>query len=427
MVGRAFALAVVLHAVAVLSWAQSSGAPPASAGVVPGSQITGGGNVVTYAEFARPRRMIFYFQANPEEFSSFDRSVLYRSILMTVGPANPNVVFFESPEVEVPPTQAGMEELARQIDADCWLRVVASGGMANARIEVETFDILKQKRFGAQVIEPGYPLDYRTVSQGFWDSVAETIKKDYGAVVDTLGVRIQAVPGTRVAGLGPKALVVTGKGTLELTLPNPATYTIVASAPGYYPVERTFYLGYDPVVEKLDQTRAARFAADVAFDALQFPSARFWYYPIPATLYVRGGITTYAVGMYLINSTPSILRGNPLTRFEAGAGWYFTPPGRRMRFYAGADINLRLAHGSSFFGIDPYAPAGADLAAGVEYSPTVHLRLFAEYTPVIYYTPDSSQFRLVSFAGGDSPFGYLFLNGFSIDLRDFRLGVRMSW
>jgi len=413
--------------ISAAAWGQAGDAPQAASGVVPGSQVTGGDNVVKYAEFARPRRMIYYFQADPEEFNSFDRSVLYRSVLMAVGSANPNVVLLESPESEVPATQQGMEELARQIDADCWLRVSLTGGMANARIEVETFDILKQQRFGAQVIEPGYPLDYRTVSNGFWDSVTNTIRTDYGAVVDTLRVTVEGVPGTRVAGLGSKELVLGEGGALEITLPNPATYTIDAVAPGFYPVKRTFYLGYDALVEKLDQVRAARFGVDVDMNALQFPGARFWYFPVPATLYVRGGFTTYAIGMYFINSTPSILRGNPLTRLEAGAGWFFSPPGRNIRLYAGGDLGLRIAHGVGDFGIDPYAPVAADITAGIEYSPGVHLRFFAEYSPTVYYTPDSAQFRLVSFPGGEAVPGYLFFQGYSVDIRSFRVGIRYTW
>ncbi len=406
---------------------QAAPAPSTVSSGEPGYQITGENDVVNFAEFARPRRMIYYFQADPEEFSAFDRSVLYRSVLMAVGSANPNVVVLESPDAEVPATSRGKEELARQIDADCWLLVSAFGGMDNARFEAATFDILKQQTFGAQVIEPGYPLDYRTITQGFWDSVAATIRNDYGSVVDTLRVTVRGLSGTRVSGLGSSEMTINENGELAVTLPNPATYTISATAPGYYPVTRTFYLGYSPVTEELQQVRAARMGVDLAGSTLQFPSAHFWYFPVPATLYLRGGVTTYAVGLYLVNSTPAVLQGNPLTRLELGAGWYFTAPGKSLRTYAGADLMVRIAHGVNVFGIDSYAPIAGAAVAGIEYSPTLSFHFFAEYNPTIYLTPDSAAFRLVSFPEGQTIGGFLFANGYSIDLRSYSVGVRFTW
>ena len=415
-------------AMASVGWAQTEAAPPApTSGILPGSQITGRNDVVNYAEFARPRRMIYYFQAGPQGFSAADREVLYRSVLIAVAPANPNVILFESPEPDVPSSAKGMEELARQIDADCWLSVTATGSMREVRVEVSTFDILRQQYFGQRVIQPGFPLDYRTLAQGFWDDVAKGIRADYGAVVDTVRVKIQGIPGTRIAGLGSKDLAIGGDGSLEVTLPNPATYTIRATAAGFYPVEHTFYLGYDPLSETLQQNRAARFSADFSMSNLQFPEARFWYFPVPATVYLRAGLTTYALGVYLINSTPSILRGNPLTRLNLGGGFFLSQPGRSVRFYTGLDGFVRIAHGSSYTGVDESSPFGGDVVAGIEYSPIVHLRFFAEYAPLIYYTPDSATFREVSFPNGEAVGGYIFSNGVSIDLRNVSFGVRFAW
>lgn len=388
-------------------------------------------DVVEFAEFARPRRMIYFFQANLDEFSAADRFVLYSSVLMAAGNANPNVVVLESPDPEVPETEAGKHELARVIGADAWLLVSASGGMENIRVELETFDILTLEVKGHEVIEPGIPLDHRQLSRGFWDGLRTTLVDQYGAVVDTLEVTVNGLPGTEITGLTAVPLRVEEPGVLTLTLPNPATYTLVATSPGYYPKEETFYLGYDAITLDLDQKRAAVLGVDSYLNNFQFLGARFWYFPIPATLYLRLGVTAYALGLYLVDGTPSIVSGNPLTKIGLDAGVFFTRPGRNLRVYAGAGAFLRLVHDVELFGFEPTAPAGFEATLGLEFSPWLSPKIFAEYSPMVYLSPDPQEFLRRTFPsslypGGRVP-GYLFLTKAIIDYRNFSVGIRFSW
>ena len=387
--------------------------------------------VVDFAEFQRPRRMIYFFRATEDEFTPVDRFVLYSSVLMAVGNANPNVVVLESPDPEVPETEAGKHELARVINADAWLYVNATGGMENIRVEVETFDILTLEVKGRTVIEPGFPLDHRQLSRGFWDALVETVSTSYGAVMDTLEVTVRGLPGTQVTGLTAVPLKIEEQGLLTLTLPNPATYTMLAQAPGYYPKEITFYLGYESMSMDLEQSRAARFAVDTYLNNLQFLGARFWFFPIPATLYLRLGVTAYALGLYLVDGTPSIVAGNPLTWVGLDTGVFFIRPGGSVRLYAGAGAFLRIVHAVGLFGFEPTAPGGFEGTLGLEASPWISPRFFVEYAPVLYLSPDPAEFRRRTFPtslypGGVVP-GYLFLEGAILDYRNVSVGIRFSW
>ena len=396
------------------------------------------GSVVEFATFARPRRMIFFFEVTEDTITEYNQFVLYNSIMTTAGSANPDVIVLESPDTVVPPTLEGKHDLARIIDADAWLYVSIAGSMESLRAEIETFDILRQTYHGAHTIQPTVRTDARTLSRGFWDPIAETLRSSYGRVVDTVEVRIAGRPGTRVTGLAETAIELDDT-EIAIPLPNPATYTYRAELAGHYPIEDTFYLGFDSVTIELDHVPGARWAVDAYGNNFQFPGMNFSWYFVPATAFVRAGFTTFAFGVYLVeglSGNAPLISGNPLTNFSAHAGLYVTEPGRDLRLYGGAGAFVRLLHdfpsdGESVFGPEPTAPYGFAPFIGVEYSPWLSFRFYVEYAPLLYRTADPDEFRARSFPlhlfpDGRIP-GYLFFDSFALDYRTLALGVRFMW
>ncbi len=396
--------------------------------------------IVEFATFSRPRRMIFFFEVTEDTLTEYDRFVLYNSIMATAGSANPDVIVLEAPDTAVPPTLEGKHDLARIIDADAWLYVSIAGSMDDLRAEIETFDILRQTYHGALTIQPGVRTDARTLSRGFWDPIAETIRSSYGQVVDTVEVRITAQPGTRITGLAETAIELDGT-EITVPLPNPATYTYRAELVGHYPIDDTFYLGFDSVQIELEHIRGARWGVELYGNNIQFPGMNVTRYLIPATAFVRTGFTTYALGVYLVegfSGNAPLVSGNPLTNLSAHAGLYFSEPGRDLRWYGGGGAFLRLVHdfaadadGGPVFGVEPTAPFGFTPFAGIEYSPWLSLRFFVEYAPLLYRTVDSDEFRARSFPlhlypDGRIP-GYLFFDSFALDFRNVAVGVRFMW
>src|SRR6056297_2613124 len=126
-------------------------------------------------DFARPRRMIYFYETEPESLSSFDRFLLYNSILTSVSAASSSVVVVESPDIDVPITQEGREELARRVDADAWLYVYVAGGLDDLTVRSGLYDMTAGEEVAETIIRPGFPITYRTLARGFWDELAEAV------------------------------------------------------------------------------------------------------------------------------------------------------------------------------------------------------------------------------------------------------------
>ncbi len=114
--------------------------------------------------------------------------------------------------------------------------------------------------FGRTTIQPGFQLDHRNLTRGFWDDLIATIRTSYTAVADILEVQVTGLPGTVVQGLRADPLEIGPSGSLVLNLPNPATYEVRSEADLMYAIDESFYLGYQPLQIDLDQSRAALFA-----------------------------------------------------------------------------------------------------------------------------------------------------------------------
>jgi hypothetical protein len=384
--------------------------------------------------FGRPRFMIYLFEAEQDTLSAEEKFVLYNSILAAATEANPDVVLLESPDQAVPSTPQGKEELARRINADCWLSVTASGGFANLTLQVETFDILRQQTFGQEIIRPGFVVDFRTISRGFWDRIVSTIKASYNRIVDLSTFTVRGRPGTDLTGIPGGPYRIDATGTLVQKIPYPSSFTMKAREKGYYDTERSLFLGIDPLVVSLDQVAKPHIGAELRLSSFQFPGVRLWWFVVPAEVFIRLGLTTQYFGLYPIDNAPSVVvAGSPLSQVELDAGLFISPAENLLRFSVGLGGYLRFSHPPApSFAIDTEAAPGAiTLSLGAEYSPSRRIRFVMDYEPAFIFAPDPRKFIDLSFVANSFPSGqvpgYLVLPWGLFDLRNFYLGVRVDF
>ena len=377
--------------------------------------------------------MIFLFEAEQGTLNPEEKFVLYNSILAAATEANPDVVILESPDQAVPSTPQGKEELARRINADCWLSVSESGGFSNLTIQVETFDILRQETFGQEVIRPGFVVDFRTISRGFWDKIAAAIKTSYTRIVDLSTMTIHGKPGTELTGIPGGPYRIDASGTLVQKIPYPSSFTMKARVSGYYDTEQSLFLGIEPLDISLNQVAKPRFGVEARLSSFQFPGAEFWWYILPAQVFARLGFTTQLVGLYPIDNAPSVVSvGAPLSQLELDAGLFISPAESLLRFYVAAGGYIRFSHppAPSFSLDNEGAPGAVTLSLGMEYSPSRRLRFVVEYQPAFILASNPQQFINVSFVANSFPSGqvpgYVILPWGLFDLRNVYLGLRLD-
>lgn len=385
------------------------------------------------AAFGRPRYMIYLFEAEAETLTEEQSFILYNSILSAAAEANPDVVILESPDPGVPRTKEAREELARRINADCWLTVTVSGGYPNITIEAQTFDILRQEGTGDDLIRPGFVVDSRVIARGFWGNIVGFIRDGYKRIVDVSPLVVRGRPGTELSGVPGGPYRIDETGVFSQDIPYPSVFTLRARSQGAYDVVRHLTVGIEPVELDLDQVSLPWFGAELSLSSLQFPGARFWASIRPARLFVRLGLSTQLVGLYLLDNSESLLKtGSPLSLLSLDAGAYILPPEQLFRLFVAAGGYLRIAHPEGHIGVDRDAAPGAlTLSLGGEYSPSRRFRFVFAYEPAYILASDPARFISLSFAANSYPSGevpgYVVLPGGLLDLRNFFLGVRMDF
>jgi len=424
---RAAALAFALCLSAASSRAQEAAATAPTPGPVAAAKES------ALSAYGRPRYMIYLFEAEEGTLSARESFVLYNSILAAVARANDGVVILESPDDAVPRTKEGKEELARRVNADSWLHVVASGGFANLTVEASTFDILKQETIGEHLVRPGFVVDYRVIARGFWDDIAASIRDGYERIVDTTTLTVAGRPGTELEGAPGGPYRVGDDGTVELELPYPSVFLLRAKSSGAYVVERHVSLGIEPVELDLGQMTKPLFGVEASISGLQFPALRLWVSILRAEVFARLYLSTQTIGLYPLDNATSIVQtGSSLSFIGADAGLYVLPPERLFRLFAAAGGYIRISHPEGYFGIDKdIAPGAATLSLGCEYSPSRRLRFVASYDPAYIFADDPRKFIERSFTANSYPSGevpgYVLLENGLLDLRGFHIGIRYDF
>ncbi|MFW6249649.1 MAG: hypothetical protein ACOC47_00985 [Alkalispirochaetaceae bacterium] len=405
-------------------------AGPAAGQDAPAGEAPGDGDPL-----ARPRYMLYLFDTEEDAFTEREEFLLYNALLTETAAATDAVVILESPDPEVPDDQLAWESLARSINADSWLRVVASGGFENLTVEVESYDLLRRELVADEVIRPGFVVDYRIIAAGIFSDVAGMLAENYERIVDTTELTVEALPGTAVSGLPGGTREVDGSGALTVSVPASSAYGLTAALPGHYTVDEELFLGVDPQTVNLEQVARPQFGLDLRIASLQFPGMRFWYYlPLPVDLFARTGFTTQAIGLYPIDNTSRLVQaGSSLSSWSIDAGGYLTAPREFLRLYAGAGGFLRFVGLSlSELSLEQDAAAGAfTLFLGAEYSQSRRFRLFFEYEPAYIFADDPGRFIDVTFLRNrfpsDNPPGFVVLDSAVVDLRNLYVGARWDF
>ena len=385
---------------------------------------------------ARPRYMLFLFEIEPDTLSEQQEFLLYNSIVSVTSAATDAVVLLESPDFDVPPTQAGKESLAQSVNADSWLHVIVNGGFENLVVEVETFDLLRRRTIGREIIRPGFVIDYRVLSVGLWQTIKTTLQTEYRRVVPSTVLTVAALPGSRVLGLPDGPHVVNDTGRVAVPLPVSSVHNLVVDLSGHYREQRSIFVDIDPITLSFTQFVKPRFGIDVRIASFQFVGAHFWYYLIPAQLFVRTGVTTQAFGFSPVeNSSRLLQRGAQLSEVSIDAGVYLTPAERLLRFYTGAGCYLRIAHPSlAGVRLERDASHGVAITAMLagEFSSSRRLRFFLEYAPSYIFADDPKHFLDLSFSRSteteknDIP-GLVVTGKGLFDLRKVYLGARWDF
>ena len=383
---------------------------------------------------ARPRFMLFVLEIEPDTMTDQQAFVLYSSLLTAAAASTDAVVMLESPDADVPPLRAAREGLARAVNADSILHVIASGGFENLTVEFEAYDLLRGTPVWRDVIRPGFRVDFRVLTVGLWEPMETALRDGFERIVERTALTILALPGSVITGLPGGAVTIAASGRLDTSVPSSSALVLSAALLGHYREEETVFIGIDPMVVAFDQIEQARFGVDLRLSSLQFPGARFWYYAIPGTLYLRAGVMTQYVGIFPIDNSERLFQtGAPLSFLSFDAGVYLTQAERRFRPFAGAGGYLRIVHPSlSEMSRDRDAAPGAlTLTIGGEYALNRRLRFLIEYEPALIFAGDPQRYIDVSFVrnrfpDGDVP-GLITLDRNVIDLRNVWLGLRLDF
>ena len=385
----------------------------------------------------RPRYMLFLFEVEPGTLDEQQEFLLYNSIVSVAAVATDAVVLLESPELDVPPTQTERERLAQSINADSWLHVIVSGGFEDLVVEVETFDLLRERTVSREIVRPGFVIDYRMLAVGLWEPIETTLQTKYQRIVPATVLTVEALPGSEVRGLSDGPHRVDDSGRVAVPLPVSSAYRFLVDLSGHYREQREIFVGIDPITLSVGQFLKPRFGVDVRITGLQFFGARFWYYPIPARVFVRAGLTTQAFGFFPIDNSRQLLqqRGSQLSEFSIDGGAYITRAERLLRFYAGAGGYLRFVHPSlTGVKLERDASNGGALAVivGGEFSSSRELRFFLEYAPSYIFADDTRRFLTLSFASSSNAarndvHGFIAAGGGLFDLRNVSIGARWDF
>ncbi len=383
-------------------------------------------------EALAPRRLLLVVTQAPGFGLSTGEMVLaQRSMLLALQEARPDLVLAE------PARQAGsasndeLSLLAGESGADCWLLTELSGTREQPSIRVRSFDVLSS----AQVIDrtirrkAGAALSTATLAFERWEDVSALLAATYpprAAPVEVeaetvaTGITVRALPGTIVSIVkGGKGRARVGEdGAARLDLPAvPSVVEVRAVKQGYLPERRTVYVRSERDIS-VEQAPAPRLAIDTSL-LLAWPGVAVTWAPVPELLFVRGGLTTYLLG--LVMRSDAFITTDPFSMLDLLAAAYLNPADAPVRFYAGAGAFLRIVHAPNLlFGIDPLVPFGFEAAIGAELPIGPSAKVFAELQPMLYMTDYPGMLLSTQQSSG----GWIAFTRAALQLASVRVGLR---
>jgi hypothetical protein len=378
------------------------------------------------------RRLLLCFeQADGAKFSPEEELLLYESLLVKVGSASRKVAILEAPGRKPPASDTERSTLARSLGGDSWLRVQVSGDMSSVSVAASSFDLLVSQTVFQLEMRKSLARGAADLERGFWNEVLQAAADYYSqaAAAKSLPGQVvfQALPGTQIAVIGAPGLLADADGRASMQVQLPLTLSIRARRRGFYPLENKFYVTQELTTLELEQARGTRFAFDFYLNNMIFPGIEFSWFPLPNTLFVRTGFTTYLAGLFFSGDSQdtdtSLFVSKTLSLLDLAVGVYLNDADRNIRAYAGLGGFLRLVTAKGYFGLEPIAPGGLQAFLGIEYSPRLKQRFYLELDPLLYFTGDSL-LLIASFPDGQRLAGYAFFDKAAFYFLNLRLGFR---
>jgi hypothetical protein len=380
-----------------------------------------------------PRRILLVTGRQPDaSFSSQETIMIGRSLLRRLSAASDEIVAVEAPPDDPAGTDAELEAAAGNAGADSWLSASLSGSWASMAVHLRTAGILPGDAAAvAWTVSREGRSSAQDLAQERWDDVTQPVVERFHMVEvprseptsqRTARLTVRARAGTRVTGFGDGQLEIGEEGAATREVAVPREYILTAALDGSYPQETRIFVSADREVS-FTQAPVSRWAIEAGLLDLGYPSVAVSLYVLPAQVFLKAGITTYALGLAFSDATA--FTSVPLTNFEAMVGATLFPDAPFFHVTVGFGGLIRIVHaGGVFFGIDPLSPFALNLAFGAEVATSARGRLFIEWLPAVYLTAFPEAFR--ASLGSGTPEGWVFTAGSAQNLLSFKVGYRWT-
>jgi hypothetical protein len=216
----------------------------------------------------------------------------------------------------------------------------------------------------------------------------------------------------------------------DLELRTLRQYEIIAEAPGYRPVPRSFYLEYDSFTIDIEPRKYPRHSVGFIPRGLSWPAVEYMWYDNQTRWTVFGGVTTFAWGLTPLQQMGTAPKGDerpprdakiissiPLHEIEIGGGRFLLDRDRSGRALVSASAVLRITNLDDEWSVEPVAPTALRLGIGWEQELPWRLILTQRVATDLFW-PIRPEFL------GNPPWAYR-LGPILWHLPVYRLGVRV--
>jgi len=378
------------------------------------------------------RNLLLYVDQPPKRgLSENQLLVLSRSLLISLQAGVQGLAVSDAAGTVQSASPATLSDLALKAGADFWLWAQVSVDGGKTQLHARGFDVRAQEmKFDATLTRES---ELSPVELPFekWDDVVSLVTSSLSSG-DLQGqgtpgpqeviLTVRAIPGTLITGPGGTKARTGKDGFASLSFPAPGEYSLHATLSGYYPLTRRFFLSGNREVF-LEQTPHSWWALDASLLEMGYPSFDVSRFILLNSLYVKLGITTYAVGLAFTDT--QAFTSNPLTNLVLQTGIYLRPDDVLFRPYVNLGAFLRIVVAPGTLGIDPLSWGGLQFSIGTEIGRSPRGRFFFEYQPMLYAVNVPGLFQ-ASLGSGNSPSGWSFSSNGAANYLCFRVGYRWA-
>lgn len=378
-----------------------------------------------------PRKVMVFFRT--EGMASEEAAIFYDSLLIYLqgNPYNKRIV--EGLPIAGPDSMNDRASVSYRRACDSWIMVQVRKSGEEIEVTYRLYDIPYELYRGEGKFSSEFP-GARDRSTFFWKPVREALRELPSLPKDPV-FTIRGVPGTKILGLPGGVRELDAEGKAAFSTPTPATYRFRAEKSGYDPLEEQVLMKEKGGEIILTQKRGTLANLDFSLWNGQFPSFYLGLFPIPNSLFLRLGLTSFfsGFGPFLVKDSkfePFV--SYPLMTVDFQLGGYLSSSDSTLRFYAGVGGFIRVFYSDLRTMLDPLSPYGGYPLIGVEYAPKAGNSVFFEYTPSILYmdaeetgSVSLGSYLQTSFYKDSLVSGIAVRDWFWIDFISFRLGYRV--